>query len=355
VDLDPPSKDPKKLCRGIDPDLLEKEDVQRAAFWFRLVKLDPGTRWRAVPLEDDVPEDDVSEDDVSEDDVFEDDVSEADVPEEDVPEDDVPENDLSRGGRHEAQVAEEKLLTGVVSYLLSTLYNTEKFQNSAPLAITCLPAPESHLKTAFCTEKKLEDFYDMLLVWSYAMLESYSRVQPISEWHSDLLSVALSFGLESYTREKMRNLGAVYKKGRPLLHYAFETSESFTNPSNVSLLLSRGASPDYKFDSRTTWEYMLVALYENKSRLKHHCPENLISFLEAGADPNQCVNLPDLQCSALHVILSSHDHDDVPYQKLEPVLQVFLDKGADVTAMDSKGYTVVELGGKNYPNSLDML
>jgi hypothetical protein len=127
---------------------------------------------------------------------------------------------------------------------------------------------------------------------------------------------------------------------------------SFTHPSNISLLLSKGASPDCKFDSRTTWEYILVALYEDNYRLKFHCPENFILFLEAGADPNQCVNLHDLQCSALHVILSRRD---LPYQKLEPVLQVFLDKGADVTAMDSKGCTVVELASKNFPNSLDML
>jgi len=268
----------------------------------------------------------------------------------DISEDDISEDDVSEERRD--KVTEDRILKFVVTRLLESLFSTENSPDSAPLAITWLPALEDHLKIMFNTEERLEDFYDMLLVWGYLSLDRYADDQPISEWHSDLLSVAVSFGLESYVREKLQNLEAVYKKGRQLLHYALGNWWSYPNLSNVRLLLSKDGSPDCKFDSRTTWEYLLALLYKRPGRWRYYGPENLFSFLEVGANPNQRVNLQDLQCSALHLILSVHNPS---YERVESVLQAFLNKGADVTLMDSNGCTVIELARKNFPNSVDML
>jgi hypothetical protein len=101
----------------------------------------------------------------------------------------------------------------------------------------------------------------------------------------------------------------------------------------------------------------------------------LLLLLEFGADVNQkveahkrpyssptlnCLRIPFVtrspwiyECSALHLMLMK----DVcnTYEQLTPILQIFLDRGADVSAIDWDGCSVIQMAQKNWPQAVDLL
>lgn len=48
------------------------------------------------------------------------------------------------------------------------------------------------------------------------------------------------------------------------------------------------------------------------------------------------------------------DVNDLPYERLEIVLQEFLHQGTDVTEMDSHGCFVIQMAEKNWPQAADL-
>jgi hypothetical protein len=243
----------------------------------------------------------------------------------------------------------------ILEQLLTVLQENEEDPESKPLAPIWLPAVEAHLKTLFNVVEWLETFYDITFASEYADFERYAEYPAISVWHSDLLSIAIDYGLYSYIEERLRRVDKLEKSGRPYLNYLISswhfhpTSEKYLNL--LRMLLSKGCDPNGVFNFGTTWEFVLMSFV--RVRVWKQCHDKvLLLFLEFGADPNQQLIFPGYECSALHVILSKHGR---PESAIGTVLLEFLKKGAYVNAIDSKGCSVIQKAQKNCPQLVDLL
>ena len=91
------------------------------------------------------------------------------------------------------------------------------------------------------------------------------------------LILAMSAGLPSYVRKKLRQTTSMGKKhqGRPRLDWAlrprwrpsndFAIEESSPDYETTALVLSQGADPNEPFSKSTVWGRFLLLLHENKS------------------------------------------------------------------------------------------
>lgn len=291
----------QKFFSGIEPSLLQDKYVQRAAFYFRLLKLDLTTR---------------------------------------------------------KQVNRDIDSEEVCTRLLSSLEGSERF-SQAPLTHEFLPALEAHLKTSFQDAEELERFYDQLTgiraggqlnsAFEFYAENQAARTAPL--WHSNLLSVAVFYNLRSFLEDQIWNQEHTQKAGRPLLHYFLSRETDGKRYDLLRLLLENGCRTDTKFNSGTTWEHLLMKVYWDPNYLgTSHIDKVILLFLEFGANPRQWLDICGYQCSGLHAMLSFY----IPYERLEPVLLEFLKRGADVTAKDSKGFSVIELA-QNWPQAIDLL
>jgi len=135
----------------------------------------------------------------------------------------------------------------------------------------------------------------------------------------------------------------------------------------TKLLLSNDCSPDRKFSSHTTWEYLLAAMFGHRQCFADHSFDffcrTVLLFLECGANPNQYVKCTpgeedEYHGSAIHILIATaeiglpmeksdpnHLHAErrvrAAYLQLGPVLLKLLTRGADINAIDSKGHSVV--------------
>jgi hypothetical protein len=107
-------------------------------------------------------------------------------------------------------------------------------------------------------KEELEELYDDIVDKAQQGFDS-SRENP-SDWHSDLLSLALHHSLYSFAKEKLEMeenfVVDCRNQGRPYLHYLFKRHSSFSQSSLeiMRMLLSISCRPDCEFNPRTTWE-----------------------------------------------------------------------------------------------------
>ncbi|PVH83283.1 hypothetical protein DL98DRAFT_113643 [Cadophora sp. DSE1049] len=296
-----------KLCAQMDTALLDDEMTQGIAFYFRLWHCDP--------------------------------VFQAQV------------FDCTTSEEYETKYG-VPALTGIFQSLMSELRYSEGPLSTHPLSATWLPLIELRLRQVFPTLEAYEAFLDDSVIHDYISLERFAEDPGISQWHTDILCIAVKFKLFSYVRAHLHN-DNINKPGRPLLHYAI--SRGFGDPMDMlALLFSSGCRPETEFNFRTTWEFVLIASSTMYDRLgmNWRMAEVIPMFLKHGADPNQQVDMYDYQCFALHVMFAT-DHLD--YKILETVLQDMLDRGADVNAIDSMGRSVIDSARENRPEAVSLL
>jgi hypothetical protein len=217
--------------------------------------------------------------------------------------------------------------------------------------------------------------------------------QDILSCHSGLLLVAAHFHIYSYVEVNLRGDKNVEKIGQPLLRRILTDSLCQDRAFYLAkFLLNKGCRLDCELGSGMQWEYLLAhifqSLYHWQKCKEGICHKSLLHpawsygrvvllLLEFGADVNQRVDTgksilwttygniiktpttfpfptrPSYKCSALHIMLMKRVCPI--YEPLLPVLQVFLDRGTDVTAVDSNGCSVIQIAEKNWPQAVDLL
>ncbi|KAE8450491.1 hypothetical protein EG329_006221 [Mollisiaceae sp. DMI_Dod_QoI] len=225
------------------------------------------------------------------------------------------------------------------------------------LSVTWLPAIQEVFRVRSSYWSEIVDFH-AVCVGSYIEFERRTGDPSIEFWNADLLYIAVAYRLIPDLKTKLkRNLHL--RKGRPLLHYIFGSQlelwyEEFE--SIVKLLHRHGSRFDQAFNGRTTWEYILIYFKTDISGIvfwtRNHFDKIFILYLELRANPNQRINFPDYQCSALHVMVCNHN---LPHERLQTLLKAFLIRGAATDTKDSNGCSVVQLAEKNWPRVVALL
>jgi hypothetical protein len=218
----------------------------------------------------------------------------------------------------------------------------------------------------------------------YTLLGSYPTDRRVLSRHFNVLLVAAYFSLYSYVEIHLRSEGGVREAGSPLLRCILNNINACL-PVERSLdlakfLLEKGCRPDCEFYSKTYWERLLACIHrkfsdQRKQSMAHD--KVILLLLEFGADVNQRVDrykhfqtsatsskllgLPEYvppyrwyaykdECSALQAMLQGC----TGYTLLVPILKAILDRGADVTAVDSEGDSAIQVAEKNWGNTEHM-
>ncbi len=319
----------EKVWSGIDENLLLLSHLQRVAFLFLLLKVDSSTRFQAVSLLIRKPRD-----------------------------------------RSSAMVA-------TFQVFLLEIHDSREVEK-LNLSVTWLPVIQEVFRVRSSYWSEIVDFHAVcvgskwtpsssgpdsalfvnLTILGYIEFERRTGDPSIEFWNADLLYIAVAYRLIPDLKTKLkRNLHL--RKGRPLLHYIFGSQlelwyEEFE--SIVKLLHRHGSRFDQAFNGRTTWEYILIYFKTDISGIvfwtRNHFDKIFILYLELRANPNQRINFPDYQCSALHVMVCNHN---LPHERLQTLLKAFLIRGAATDTKDSNGCSVVQLAEKNWPRVVALL
>ena len=110
-------------------------------------------------------------------------------------------------------------------------------------------------------------------------------------WNTDIICIAVYFGLASYLREILETKGraSLQKTGRPVMYYLMDNGEF--NPSIMDLLLSAGEDINERFQSRTVWSHGILehSRWVKGSGIVGKMGDMIECMMRNGADPMLCV------------------------------------------------------------------
>lgn len=190
-----------------------------------------------------------------------------------------------------------------------------------------------------------------LLRQEWASLYYVSCCNRLRDWHTDVLCLAVYYGLTLYVSQAIKKEGEklFQRAGRPLLCYAFEHYHSNLFEV-VQVLLENGADPNQTFERSTPWTLAVVNIVPTHDSEKW-AGKILALMLSYGANPCQRVSRDDSTrwrvyerpkhyTTTFHIALTKIEW----LTKVEKVtcIRALLDNCEDYDVVDSDGVGIAE-------------
>ena len=160
------------------------------------------------------------------------------------------------------------------------------------VAIFFIQATHAELATGSAQTLFVDDLDRVcsLLRQEWASLYYMSFFNELRDWHTDVLCLAVSFGLTLYVSQAIEKEGGklFQRAGRPLLCYAFDDLDE-DRSEVVQVLLDNGADPNQTFGLSTPWIFCVLELGSPGNRVD----QTLLLMLNYGANPCQRVSRDD--------------------------------------------------------------